>query len=100
MIKNLIVAAYAVLMLASAGTAYADPPGETDNDAPNGQIVCDILTRNPSVSTMRMILVGSYGHFLEQEGTNAAKDDTIDAIAYGLVYICPEYQWTLKSLGA
>ena len=94
----MLAAGCTALILATAAPAHADPPGETDNDAPNGQIVCDILARNPSVSTMRMILVGSYGHFLEQEGTNAAKDDTIDAIAYGLVYICPEYQWTLKSL--
>ena len=73
----------ALALVLGGGTAHADPPGATPNDPNNGRIFCNAIAANPTPAGVRAAMRG----LMAQVNV----DDTIDGMAYGLMYVCPEY---------
>ncbi len=67
-----------------SGTAHADPPGNTPNDAPNARIFCEHLDRNPTVDGF----VAAFRDIRAQ----VSEDDAVDAVSYAMMYTCPQYR--------
>ncbi len=67
-----------------AGTASADPPGTTNNDEGNARTFCQDVGYNPTPSGLM-----AAGNNLSNQ---LSVDDTADGVAYGILYVCPEYK--------
>lgn len=74
----------ALAVVLTSGTAHADPVGATPNDPQNARTFCMEVGANPTPSG----LIAAGNNLARQ----LSQDDTVDGIAYGLLYVCPEYR--------
>lgn len=68
-----------------AGVASADPPGNTPNDPANGRRMCELIAQDPTPGGVKAAL-----NVLGESDLDV--DDKVDALAYGVLYVCPEYR--------
>ncbi len=86
-----------LFVVAPVGSANADPAGATPNDEHNSYAVCSALNANPTTAGLRGIMLQMAGDLVQQEGDPGVKDDVIDAVAYAVLYTCPQYGYVLRN---